>query len=167
MNLTRARTPVLYYFFVVVGLHNLPLVLSLITMEEVPPHSEAQQRHLEIVGLHASNNGRSCSVHPCCGDFLKVGDLLRLVKCIVTVDGELQDAIKCVRIVDGADSCTAAYVPRSMVKRVSEKILNELNSFVQVLELYDVSESSHKRRKSHFNKGMASCIFIASIPSTE
>jgi hypothetical protein len=136
-------------------------------MEEEPPHSEAQHRHLEIVGLHASNNGRSCSVHPCCGDFLKVGDLLRLVKCVVTMNGELQDAIKCVRIINGTDSCCAAYVPRSMVKSVGVKILNELNSFVQVLELYDDSESSHKRRKSHFNKGMASCIFIAAIPQAE
>lgn len=140
------------------------LVLSLITMEEEPPHSEVQQCHLEIVGLHASNNGRSCSVHACCGDFLKVGNWLHFVKCIKTVDSKLQDAIKYVCIVDGTDSCTAAYVPRYMVKTVSEKILNDFNSFVQVLELYDDNESSHKQWKSHFNKVMASCIFIASIP---
>jgi hypothetical protein len=78
------------------------------------------------------------------------------------MNGELQDAIKCVRIIDGTDSCTAAFVPRSMIKNI--KIETQLDSFVQVLELYDDSESSHKRRKSHFNKGMAACIFIASIP---
>jgi hypothetical protein len=93
--------------------------------------------------------------------------LLRLVKCIITVNGKLQDAIKCVSIIDGTDSCCAAYVPRSMVKSVGVKILNELNSFVQVLELYDDSESSHKRCKSHFNKVMASCIFITVIPKAE
>ena len=137
-------------------------------MEEVPPHSLVQQRQLEIVGLHANNNGRSCSVHPCCGDFLKVGDLLRLVKCIVSIDGVLQDAVKCVRIVDGADSCTAAFVQRSQVKFVGEKITkDQINSFIQVLELYDDSESSYKWWKSHYNKGMAVCIFIAAIPRAE
>jgi hypothetical protein len=130
--------------------------------EESPTRSPEVQRHLEIVGLHASTNGRSCSVHSCCGDFLKVGDLLRLQKCVVTTNGELQDAIKCVRIIDGADSCTAAFVPRSMVKNV--KIETKLDTFVQVLELYDDSENSHKRRKSHQNKGMAGCIFLAAIP---
>jgi hypothetical protein len=91
------------------------------TMEEESPPSRSPevQRHLEIVGLHASNNGRSCSVlHSCCGDFLKVGDLLRLQKCVMTTNGKLHDAIKCVHIIDGADSCTAAFVPRSMVKNV-------------------------------------------------
>jgi hypothetical protein len=80
----------------------------------------------------------------------------------VTTNGELHDAIKCVRIIDGADSCTAAFVPRSMVKNV--KIETKLDSFVQVLELYDASDNSHKRRKSHQNKGMAGCIFLAAIP---
>ena len=96
--------------------------------EESPTRSPEVQRNLEIVGLHASTNGRSCSVHSCCGDFLKVGDLLRLQKCVVTTNGELQDAIKCVRIIDGADSCTAAFVPRSMVKNV--KIETKLDTFV-------------------------------------
>jgi hypothetical protein len=130
--------------------------------EESPSRSPEVQRHLEIVGLHASSNGRSCSVHTCCGDFLKVGDLLRLQKCVVTIEGQINDAIKCVRIIDGTDSCTAAFVPRSMVKNV--KIETKLDTFVQVLELYDDSENTHKRRKSHQNKGMAGCIFLAAIP---
>ena len=50
----------------------------------------------------------------CCGDYLKVGDLMRLVKCVVMINGEIQDAIKCVCIIDGMDSCCAAFVPTSM-----------------------------------------------------
>jgi hypothetical protein len=49
-----------------------------------------------------------------------------------------------------------------MVKNV--KIQTKLDTFVQVLELYDNSENTHKRRKSHQNKGMAGCIFLAAIP---
>ena len=67
---------------------------------------------------------------------------MRLVKCVVTRNGELEDAIKCVRIIDGTDSCTAAFVPRSMVNDV--RLETALDSFVQVLELYDDSESQHK-----------------------
>jgi hypothetical protein len=58
--------------------------------EELPSRSPEVQRHLEIVGLHtSSSNGYSCSVHSCCGDFVKVGDLLRLQKCIVTIEGQI------------------------------------------------------------------------------
>jgi hypothetical protein len=130
--------------------------------EELPTRFPEVQRHLEIVGLHSSSNGRSCFVHSCCGDFLKVEDLLRLQKCVVTINGQINDAIKRVRIIDGTDSCTAAFVPRSMVKSI--KIETNLDTFVQVLELYDNSENSHKRRKSHQNKGMAGCIFLVAIP---
>jgi hypothetical protein len=46
-----------------------------------------------------------------------------------------------------------------MVKNV--KIETKLDTFVQVLELYDNSENSHKHWKSHQNKGMAGCISSA------
>jgi hypothetical protein len=49
-----------------------------------------------------------------------------------------------------------------MVKNI--KIETKLDSFVLVLELYDNSENTHKRRKSHQNKGMAGCIFLGAIP---
>jgi hypothetical protein len=71
-------------------------------MEEQPcPLEEPQHRNLDIVGLHSSSNGHSCSVH-------SFSDLMGLVKCVVTMHGKLQDAIKCVRIIDGTDSCCAA-----------------------------------------------------------
>jgi hypothetical protein len=71
---------------------------------------------------------------------------------------ELLDAIKCVRIIDGTNSCCAAYVPRSMVKNLTME--NELDSFVQVLELYnDDSEFLHNRLKSHFQQGKGSLHF--------
>jgi hypothetical protein len=97
---------------------------------------------------------------------VKVGELLRLVKCVVSIDGgDAHEAIKCVRIVDGTDSCTVAFVPRSVAKSV--QIQSKLGGFAQLLELYDESESQYKKRKSHCNKGMAACVFLASIPQAE
>ena len=84
-------------------------------------------RELEIVGLYASNNGRSCCIHATCGESVQVSDLLRLVKCVVTVKGKLEEAIKCVRVVQGEDSCYVAYVPRLLAK--TPKILKQVNNF--------------------------------------
>jgi hypothetical protein len=122
-------------------------------------------RDLEIVGLHASNNGRSCCSHATCGDSVKEGDLLRLVQCVVTVKGEVQNAIKCVHVVKGKDSCCVAYVPRLHAK--SANIQEHVNGFVQVVELYNNSENSMQRRKSHSNHGMASCVLVSDIPRDE
>ena len=124
-----------------------------------------EERDLEIVGLGAATNGRSCCIHSCCGDHVRVGNLLRLVKCVVTIGGEVEEAIKCVLIVDGTDTCTVGFVPRSLSGH--DKVQAQIGGFVQVLELYDESESNQKRRKSHTNKGMASCIFLTSIPQGE
>jgi hypothetical protein len=124
-----------------------------------------EERNIEIIGLHSSDNGRSCCTHSCCGDHLKVGDLLRLVKCVVTIDDEIEEAIKCVRIEDGTDMCTVGFLPRSRLR--CEKIVSQIGGFAQVLEIYDESESPQKRRKSYSNKGMAACIFLTSIPQAE
>ena len=121
------------------------------------------ERDIEIVGLNAENYGRSCVAHSCCGQHVVVGDLLRLVDCVVTVDGFIQGAIKCVKIVEGTEACTVEFVPRTLAR--NERIQERTGEFVQVLELYANSESSHKRKKSYGNKGMASCIFLNSIPT--
>ena len=124
---------------------------------------EKENRHhrIEIVGLHASNQGRSCSVHSCCGEYVDVGDLLRLVKIRRSVNGGPNYCfqIKCFRIVDGTDSCLVAYIPAHRVKNVEGYIYNE-SAVLQVIELYHDSEAEHKREKSDLNKGMAGCVFI-------
>eukprot|EP00977_Amphora_coffeiformis_P003376 scaffold624_cov176-Amphora_coffeaeformis.AAC.8 len=60
-------------------------------------------QELEIVGLKSSTNGRSCCLHVCCGEEVVVGELLRLVKCAVSVDGVVEEAVKCVKVVGGMD----------------------------------------------------------------
>lgn len=120
---------------------------------------------LEIVGLFSSTNGRSCSAHQCCGKEVKKGDILRLVKTVVTVNMAPEEAIKLVRIIDGVDGCTVAFVPRvwtnlNMVKR-------NINKFVVVQELYEHSSNVSKRMKSKRNLGVAGCIYLDEIPRDE
>ena len=74
---------------------------------------------LEIVGLESNTNGRSCTVHSVCGQAIAVGDVLRLVGCIVQIDNITEDAIKCVKVIDGVDTCTVAFVPRVIARTMS------------------------------------------------
>ena len=67
---------------------------------------------LEIIGLHCSTNGRSCTQHAVCGSCVVVGDLLRLRRTVVTVNGVEEEAYKVVKIEDLAETCTVAFIPR-------------------------------------------------------
>ena len=67
---------------------------------------------IEIVELDRFANGRSCSLHLICGESVMVGDILRLVECVITMKNKTKIAIKCVKVMDGIDTCTVAFVPR-------------------------------------------------------
>lgn len=120
---------------------------------------------IEIVGLNKSSSGRSCSVHGCCGDNIQIGDCLRLVKTIVMIKGESQEAIKLVKIQDGVESCTVAFLPRVWI--TLPKVQRNIGYFAVVKELYKTSPNGYKREKSHKNCGMASCFFLNDIARSE
>ena len=108
---------------------------------------------LEIVGLDGDANGRSCTAHDVCGEHVAVGDALHLVHCIVTCNDVDEVAIKCVKIIDGVDTCTVACVPRILMQL--PKAQAHINKFVQVSELCSQSKSACKCTKSEANYGMA------------
>ena len=107
----------------------------------------------EIVGLSSSTNGRSCTLHGCCGDCVEQGDVLRLVPYVVTIGNTPEEAIKLVKVVDAMDTCTVAFIPR--VQASLERVQKHLRKFVQVVEIYSCSDSPYKRSKSKSNRGMA------------
>ena len=108
---------------------------------------------LEIVGLESDTNGRSCTVHETCGESVEVGDALRLVECVISHNGVNKIAVKCVKVMDGQDTCTVAFLPRALASL--PKVQQHLNKFVQVSELYNDSKNMYKRAKSQANHGMA------------
>ena len=79
--------------------------------------------------------------------------MLCRVECIVNVNNTLGRAVKLVKMYDGVDSCTVAFVP--CVKGTPQKVQSHLNKFVQVVELYMDSNSMYKSSKSKGNKGMS------------
>jgi hypothetical protein len=127
------------------------------------PNSESMD--IEIVGLQSCTNGRSCSLHEVCGDYVEVGDLLRLLPTVVTINGIDQGAIKLVRLMDEADGCTVAFIPRILMDL--PRVQNNLTKFCVVKELYRESSNSFKRHKNHRNMGCASCYFLDDIPISE
>jgi hypothetical protein len=120
---------------------------------------------IEIVGLHSPTNGRSCSIHAVCGVNVRKGDLLRVVRTVVSVGDQEHQALKCVRVMDGVDGCTVAFVQKFWMRLPIVK--ENINKFVVVKELYATCNNLYKREKSSRMFGMASCIFLSSIEQDE
>lgn len=121
---------------------------------------------LEIVGLTQVTNGRSCTCHEVCGVHVKAGDVLRLKMTVVDgPSGEPEEAIKCVKIHDGSELCTVAFIPRIAARQ--NKVTSNVGRFVQVVRVYKDSPNSHERRLWHQNYGMASVVFMDDIPQQE
>jgi hypothetical protein len=74
-----------------------------------PPQGNAD---LEVVGLMGIGNGCSCNIHQYYGVAEQVGDLLRLVKTVVTGGNQSEEAIKPVRVIDCVDGSTVGFIPR-------------------------------------------------------
>jgi hypothetical protein len=119
----------------------------------------------EIVGLFSSSNGRFCCSHKVCGQHVCVGDVLRLVKDIVDIGDHTEEAIKLVKIIDGTDGCTVGFIPR--VQSNLPKVVENINKFCIVHELYCSSNSVYKRKKGEKNQGMAGAILLECIPINE
>jgi hypothetical protein len=123
-------------------------------------------RHLEIYGLSEYSNGRSCEMHQCCGEQVKVGDVLRLQKCVIdTHEGEVEESIACILIRHASETCRVAFIPR--VFHNSPLVLQQINKHVQVSELYKESNNTAKRRKNHLNCGVGGVVFLNLIPQME
>jgi hypothetical protein len=120
---------------------------------------------LEVVGINGISNGRSCCQHDCCGASLSENELLRLVKCVVTINKKTEEAVKFVRVTADGDGCTIGFLPRVWLNH--PKVAQNINNFCIVCELYDYSENKCKRLKSHRNAGMAGVILLSSIPIGE
>ena len=114
---------------------------------------------VEIVGLNNPTNGRSCSIHECCGQSIKRGALVRLVRGVIEIKGNTEYCIKVIKVVDSSDSCFVGYIPR--VQSTLPHVLNNIDKFAVVKELYHDSTSKYKRDKSLCNFGMGGLCFLS------
>jgi hypothetical protein len=135
------------------------------TDDEYNPREPIGDIDLEIVGLLSSSNGRSCSCHPVCGESVVVGDVLRLVRTVVSVNGRVEPAVKLVKVTDGFDGCSVAFIPR--IQMNLPKVIQNITKFCIVKELYSDSVNNYKRALSHKNAGMAGVVLLELIPMNE
>jgi hypothetical protein len=113
---------------------------------------------LEIVGLSSSSSGRNCQDHDVCGEHLCNGDICRLVRCNVLIQGIAEESIKVVKVVDGSDKCMVAFVPRSF--QSMERIYSHIGGLIVINEIYKDSPNPYKQRMATNNKGMASASLL-------
>jgi hypothetical protein len=124
-----------------------------------PTEDVAGDIDLEIVGLLCGSNGRSCSVHSECGSSVRVGDLLRLKKTVVIIDGQEEEAVKLLKITeDGVEGCTVGFIPKVQAK--TTRVTSNIDCFCRVKEIYAHSSSAYKRQKAHRNYGMAGAVLL-------
>jgi hypothetical protein len=113
------------------------------------------QKCLDIVGLTKNDNGRSCESHEVCGDHVKVDDILQVEKCIVTINGVNEGALAAYKLSNGQKHCRVGFVARHLIRRVKEGTL------LQVLTIYQDSESEQDRKRAYRNGGMCLCAVLA------
>ena len=80
-------------------------------------------------------------------------------KCVVSVEGSIEEAIKLVKVNIGVDQCTIAFVPCVLANIPAVK--KQMNKFAQVTELYEYSNNLYKRNKSYKNCGMAAVVTLS------
>ena len=101
---------------------------------------------VEIVGIEASNNGRSCDQHDVvCGSVLDNDVVVRLRKVqILNNQGREETAIAAYLVSDGIDQCRVGFLQRHLVAHAKsfDGVL------AQVTQVYSVTSESPSKRKN-------------------
>ena len=119
---------------------------------------------VDIVGLEASNNGRSCENHEVCGcvvapDVVVRFKVVQLAREVVNEANPNVEAtaIAVYHVSGGIDTCCVGFLRRHLLKYKDEYD----GRLAQVTEVFDEqSESPTDRAKYHRNKGCARAVLI-------
>ncbi len=116
---------------------------------------------VEIVGIDASSNGRSCHQHDACGSVLDGNVVVRLRKVqIMESSGREETVIAAYLASDGIDPCRVRFLQRHFVPhtRSFDGVL------VRVTEVYSItSKSLIKRKKCRHNIGCCLAALISEL----
>ena len=111
---------------------------------------------VDVVGLNASSNGRSCEIHDICGSVLEVDTLVRFKSVQVVINGREETAIAAHWVTDGVDRCRVGFLPRCAVKN-KDAFDGKL---AQITEFLDGSSSAGDRAKSHRGRGVCRAVLV-------
>ena len=96
---------------------------------------------------------------------MAVGDVLRMVPCIVQCNGEDKNAMKFTKVIDRADTCTVAFLPCHCTSL--PKVQDHMNKFAQVTEICTDSRNTCKRSKAMGNCNVASMALLNNTTMAE
>ena len=113
--------------------------------------------HGEIVGLREKTNGRQCKSHACCGDNIRPGSIVTFKLAVVVIKGKKEEAIKVIHVIDGKETCTVGFLPKSILK---DKRYHYLNKMARIILCYEDSPDKDIRKRDYKNKGVTSFSFI-------
>ena len=118
---------------------------------------------VEIVGIVASSNGRSCEEHNVCGSVLTEDVVVRLRKVhVVNGKGIEETAIAAHWVPDGIDRCRVGFLGRHLIKHCQHYD----GALAQITEIYSAdSESPMKRKKNRQYVGCCVAALISMEPA--
>ena len=114
---------------------------------------------VEIVGIKASSNGRSCEEHTICGSILKHDMLLRFRKEQILIAGKEETAVAAYWITDGVERCKVGFLPRYLLKKKDQYD----GKIAQVTEFLEDSTFPHERARSHRGKGICRACLVEMV----
>jgi hypothetical protein len=114
---------------------------------------------VELLGIDASDQGRSCEEHDVCGEIVDLDVVVRLRRTQVVIDGVEETAIAAYWVTTGIDRCRVGFLPKFTVKHWQQFD----GKLAQVVEMYRDSESPSKRSKAHRNKGACQLVLIECV----
>jgi hypothetical protein len=127
-----------------------------LTMEGLHPNGIT----VDIVGINASDQGRSCERHACCGCVLEKNSIVRIRVCQIVVNEEEESALAAYWVTDGVDSCRVGFLCRQLLKHKEEYH----GKIAQVVEVFDdKTKSPSDRLKAHRNKGCCRAALIETV----
>ena len=111
---------------------------------------------IDIVGINASDKGRSCEEHANCGSVLKIDTLVRFRSVQIWCDGQDETALAVYWVTDGIDRCRVGFLPRHLLKH--QAAYN--GKLAQIVEFVAESNSPADRAKSHQCYGLCRAVLV-------
>jgi len=109
---------------------------------------------VDIVGIRASNRGRTCARHDCCGNQVERGVKVKVIKERMKYRGDEEDDVLAVYLlVGGVVGCKVGFLLQALASRRADDYNGVI---IRVLEVYsERCTSIVKRNKVHRNEGCA------------
>ena len=112
---------------------------------------------VEIVGIAASNQGRNCEDHKCCGSLLETDVVVRFRTTQVVVNGKEEQAIAAYHVTGGIDRCRVGFLRKNLLRFKDQYD----GGLAQVTEIFDdMSPSPGDREKVHRFRGYCRAVLI-------